>query len=114
MLKHSICTIRRGLRGRPNARSVSSLGPLGSAFNAKPSLSRQLPWSRPATGLFNVPELTSGEGFYTIKERCVENSGKLVEEACSPLRSELSWSLFSVKNNEQNSTSFISTTAKSK
>ncbi len=92
MFRHSICAIRRGLRGRPNARYVSSLGPLGSAFNAKPSLSRQLPWSRPATGLFNVPELTSGEGFYTIKERCVQNSGKLVEEACSPLRSELSCS----------------------
>jgi len=98
MLKYSICAIRRGLRGRPGARFVSSLGPLGSAFNAKPNLVRQLGWSRPATGLFNVEELTSGEGFYTIKERCVKNSLKLVEEACSPLRYGVHFQVFRIPN----------------
>ena len=87
MLKYSVGALSKaaGLRSRQNVRAVSSLGPLGSAFNTKPNFGR-LPWSRPATGLFGVEELTTGDGFHSIKERCIRNSLKLVEEACSPGR----------------------------
>jgi hypothetical protein len=74
-----LCKPSTGIRG------VSSLGPLGSAFNSRTNIGR-LPWNRPATGLFGVEELKTGEGFYTIKDRCLHNSLKLVEEACSPNR----------------------------
>ena len=39
-----------------------------------------------SSGLFNVPELSSPQGFHIIKEKCKENSSKLVAEACDPNR----------------------------
>ena len=78
---------------RPNgSRSVSSLTPLGSAFNAKPYKSSFFPrdrWIRPygeSTGLFQFPELTSSEGFKDLKQACASRSQELVTEARLPVQ----------------------------
>lgn len=78
---------------RPNgSRSVSSLTPLGSAFNSKPHKSSFFPrdrWIRPygeSTGLFQFPELTSSEGFKDLKQACASRSQELVTEASLPVQ----------------------------
>lgn len=74
-----------------HSRSVSSLTPLGAAFNSKPQKSSFFPrerWSRSSnarsTGLFQFPELTSPNGFHDLEQSCAIRSQELVEEACSP------------------------------
>ena len=37
-------------------------------------------------GLFNVPELSSPEGFQEVKEKCKVNSTALVNEVCDKSR----------------------------
>ena len=72
------------------SRSVSSLTPLGSAFNSKPAKSSFFPRDRwmksygKSTGLFQFPELTEPEGFKDLKQTCTSRSQELVTEACSP------------------------------
>ena len=71
-------------------RSVSSLTPLGSAFNSKPQKSSFFPrdrWTKSygqSTGLFQFPELKSPEGFAELQQACTSRSQELVSEACSP------------------------------
>ena len=71
-------------------RSVSSLTPLGSAFNSKPQKSSFFPrdrWTKSygeSTGLFQFPELKSPEGFAELQQACTIRSQELVSEACSP------------------------------
>ena len=80
--------------GRPlkltiGKRSVSSLSPLGSAFNSRPQKSSFFPrqtWNSNCsekTGLFQFPELTKPEGFLDLKVECGRKSQELVDEACS-------------------------------
>jgi intermediate peptidase len=77
------------LRPAPPRRTVTSLGPLAAAFNAKPShLAGQfkLQWGQARTGLFGIDELATAQGFYELKARCIENASRLVQEACGPDR----------------------------
>ncbi len=70
-------------------RAVSSLTPLGSAFNSKPQKSSFFPrdrWTKPhekRTGLFQYPALTSPAGFRELEEDCAIRSKELVLEACN-------------------------------
>ena len=75
-------------------RTVSSLSPLGSAFNSRPQKSSFFPrqsWtghSQEKTGLFQFPELTRPEGFHDLKVQCAQKSQELVKEACSAPHSQ--------------------------
>ena len=86
-----ILTCSRILKpNRPKSvRSVSSLSPLGSAFNSRPQKSSFFPrqsWvnSSEKTGLFQFPELARGPtGFVDLKNECAKRSQELVNEACA-------------------------------
>jgi len=67
-------------------RNVSSLGPLAAAFNSKPNISVNSLFGGKKTGLFNVPELVSSQGFQQIKDDCLRASEALVAEACNENR----------------------------
>jgi len=70
-------------------RTVTSLGPLAAAFNSKPShltSNFKLQWGQERTGLFGIDELSSSQGFYELKARCIEAASALVQEACSDNR----------------------------
>ena len=74
---------------RQGHRYVSSLTPLGSAFNSRPQKSTFYPskWTNKitakSTGLFQFPELVSANGFEELKQSCAKRSQELVQEACS-------------------------------
>ena len=79
---------RTSFRTLTPLRSVTSLGPLAAAFNAKPNgLTNGLAqWGQEKTGLFGIEELSTSEGFYHLKAKCIENASALVREACSDQR----------------------------
>ena len=79
---------RASFRTLTPLRSVTSLGPLAAAFNAKPNgLTNGLAqWGQEKTGLFGIEELSTSEGFYHLKAKCIENASALVREACSDQR----------------------------
>jgi intermediate peptidase len=74
-------------------RRVSSLTPLGAAFNSRPQKSAFFPnnlkdsWkcqsSAKPTGLFGIEQLTRPEGFDELKLECAHRSHALLNEACS-------------------------------
>ena len=76
------------LKTLTSLRSVSSLGPLAAAFNAKPNgITNNLSqWGQEKTGLFGIEELSTSDGFYHLKAKCIENASALVREACSDQR----------------------------
>lgn len=62
---------------------VSIWSPLAEAFNTRPVPKFN---GRKDVGLFGVPELTTHEGFYDLKENCVSKTNILIEEALSGTR----------------------------
>ncbi|XP_066148892.1 mitochondrial intermediate peptidase [Euwallacea fornicatus] len=64
---------------------VSIWSPLAEVFNTRPVPKFTL--QTQDVGLFGVPELTTNEGFYDLKENCVVKTNKLIEEALSVSRS---------------------------
>ena len=91
------CSVRHAklLQLWQSSRSVSSLTPLGAAFNSKPQKSYFFPrdkWpnrngvGKKKTGLFQFPELDSPNGFEQLKLLCADRSQQLVTEACSQAR----------------------------
>ncbi|KAM3967653.1 LOW QUALITY PROTEIN: mitochondrial intermediate peptidase [Aphomia sociella] len=63
--------------------SVSTWSPLATAFNTRPNSKPLFESLRERTGLFNKPELTSFEGFYTLKDEAIAATDRLIEEATS-------------------------------
>ncbi|XP_026739232.1 mitochondrial intermediate peptidase [Trichoplusia ni] len=74
--------MRHGRR-KKLARCVSTWSPLATAFNTRPTTRPMFDSLRERTGLFNKPELTSFEGFYTMKEQAIASTDRLIEEATS-------------------------------
>ncbi|XP_072939851.1 mitochondrial intermediate peptidase [Epargyreus clarus] len=70
-------------QGRRRVRGVSTWSPLATAFNTRPTSRPIFDSLRERTGLFNKPELTSFEGFYTLKEQAIAATDRLIEEATS-------------------------------
>ena len=77
-------------------RHVSSLSPLGTAFNSKPQKSKvkYIPdqfakswksYNENDLGLFQIQGLTRPEGFANLELECAQRCQELVEEACSSL-----------------------------
>ncbi|XP_059050987.1 mitochondrial intermediate peptidase [Achroia grisella] len=64
-------------------RKVTTWSPLATAFNTRPSSRPLFESLRERTGLFNKPELTTFEGFYTLKEQAIAATDRLIEEATS-------------------------------
>lgn len=75
-------------------RHVSSLSPLGTAFNSKPQKTSFIPnqirdvWKskeqkQKDIGLFQIPGLTRPEAFQELEEECERRCHSLVEEACT-------------------------------
>lgn len=69
---------------------MSSLSPLGAAFNSRPQKSAFFPtniregWKGHINaGLFQIPELTKPEGFEELTVNCALKSHQLVVEACA-------------------------------
>lgn len=63
---------------------VSIWSPLAEAFNTRPVPKFNI--RSKDVGLFGVPELTSHEGFFDLKENCVVKTNKLIEEALNGSR----------------------------
>ncbi|CAF4875243.1 unnamed protein product [Pieris macdunnoughi] len=68
---------------RASRRGVSTWSPLATAFNTRPTHRPIFDSLRERTGLFNKPELTSFEGFHTLKEQAITATDRLIEEATS-------------------------------
>lgn len=67
-------------------RNVSTLSPLATAFNSRPS--RRSNFILPnEVGLFGLKELTHPEGFHAMKEQAISDTHRLVKESCDPNRS---------------------------
>ncbi|XP_045538186.1 mitochondrial intermediate peptidase [Papilio machaon] len=77
-----ISVLRHG-RKRRVSRGVSTWSPLATAFNTRPNSQPIFDTLRERTGLFNKPELTSFEGFYTLKDQAIASTDRLIEEAIS-------------------------------
>lgn len=71
------CISRRNIK-------VSTWSPLATAFNTPPIQSMNI--MRNETGLFNIPELRSFEGFYLLRENAIHRTDALIEEAISQTR----------------------------
>lgn len=65
---------------------VSTISPLTSAFNTKPSKRFGFKFKEANVGLFNIPELTDQHGFKILEEKTIRDSNNLVQEACNPQR----------------------------
>uniref|UniRef100_A0A182NH99 Peptidase M3A/M3B catalytic domain-containing protein n=1 Tax=Anopheles dirus TaxID=7168 RepID=A0A182NH99_9DIPT len=65
-------------------RFVSTWSPLTTAFNTRPE--KRINFTKNEVGLFGIPELTSFEGFYALKEKAIFKTDDLIEEATSPNR----------------------------
>ncbi|KAL3847534.1 hypothetical protein ACJMK2_018439 [Sinanodonta woodiana] len=74
------------LQFRNKHRCVSTLSPLASAFNTKPSR-EHFKFRKTSFGLFNIPQLTDETGFYLLQEKVQDEIDMLVSEAISPTRS---------------------------
>ncbi|ESP04365.1 hypothetical protein LOTGIDRAFT_198714 [Lottia gigantea] len=66
-------------------RYVSKLSPLAQIFNTKPTPSRSFKLAN--VGLFQVPDLSSPEGFYVLQENATVQIEKLVKEIIKKQRS---------------------------
>lgn len=66
-------------------RRVSTLSPLGAAFNRRPE-KMTFNFSRANVGLFGIEELVDYTGFYLLQEQAVREAEALVEEATSATR----------------------------
>lgn len=64
-------------------RSTSFWSPLAEAFNSRPINNYYI---KKEVGLFNVPALTSHEGFFELQSMCTARTDELIKEATSPHR----------------------------
>ncbi|EAT45254.1 AAEL003461-PA [Aedes aegypti] len=71
---------------------VSTWSPLTTAFNTRPE--KRINFTKNEVGLFNIPELTSYEGFYALKEKAIFKTEDLIEEATSPQRTRKMVTIF--------------------
>lgn len=71
---------------------VSTWSPLTTAFNTRPE--RRINFTKNEVGLFSIPELTSHEGFYALKEKAIFKTEDLIEEATSPERTRKMVTIF--------------------
>ncbi|KAK9730095.1 Peptidase family M3 [Popillia japonica] len=55
--------------------------PLANTFNTRPTPKLNFSLSKENVGLFNIPELTSHEGFYILRDKCKNATEELIEEA---------------------------------
>uniref|UniRef100_A0A182FFY8 Peptidase M3A/M3B catalytic domain-containing protein n=1 Tax=Anopheles albimanus TaxID=7167 RepID=A0A182FFY8_ANOAL len=79
--------------GRPlHRRGVTTWSPLTTAFNTRPE--KRINFTRNEVGLFGVPELTSYEGFYALKEKAIFKTDDLIEEATSATRTRKMVTIF--------------------
>ncbi|KAJ8980592.1 hypothetical protein NQ317_018720 [Molorchus minor] len=70
--------------GRVFKSNVSIWTPLAEAFNARPM--QKFNFRRQDVGLFSVPELTTHEGFYNLRDQCISKTDHLIDEALSQNR----------------------------
>ncbi|XP_050316415.1 mitochondrial intermediate peptidase [Anthonomus grandis grandis] len=68
----------------PLRAKVSIWSPLAEAFNTRPIPKISL--RSKDVGLFGVPELTTHHGFYDIKDKCVQKTNNLIDEALNGSR----------------------------
>ncbi|XP_049541158.1 mitochondrial intermediate peptidase [Anopheles darlingi] len=73
-------------------RGVTTWSPLTTAFNTRPE--KRINFTRNEVGLFGVPELTSYEGFYALKEKAIFKTDDLIEEATSATRTRKMVTIF--------------------
>ncbi|XP_055533996.1 mitochondrial intermediate peptidase [Wyeomyia smithii] len=71
---------------------VSTWSPLTTAFNTRPE--KRINFTKNEVGLFNIPELTSFEGFYALKEKAIFKTEDLIEEATSAGRTRKMVTIF--------------------
>ncbi|XP_017785977.1 PREDICTED: mitochondrial intermediate peptidase [Nicrophorus vespilloides] len=64
----------------------TSWSDLANAFNTRPTTQLNLSLVKENKGLFEVPELSSYEGFYLLKDRCISETNGLIQEAISENR----------------------------
>lgn len=75
-----------------SSKSVSTWSPLTTAFNTRPE--RRINFTKNEVGLFSIPELTSHEGFYALKEKAIFKTEDLIAEATSPDRTRKMVTIF--------------------
>lgn len=68
-------------------KSASTWSSISKVFNRVSDNQYNFNLLQDRNGLFNVPELTSHEGFYALKERCILATDSLIQEITSPNRS---------------------------
>ncbi|KFB36577.1 hypothetical protein ZHAS_00003770 [Anopheles sinensis] len=73
-------------------RAVSTWSPLTTAFNTRPE--KRINFTKNEVGLFGVPELTTYEGFYVLKEKAMFKTDDLIEEATSADRTRKMVTIF--------------------
>ncbi|XP_055608421.1 mitochondrial intermediate peptidase [Uranotaenia lowii] len=73
-------------------RLVSTWSPLTTAFNTRPE--KRINFTKNEVGLFTIPELTSYEGFYSLKEKAIFKTEDLIKEATSSERSRKMVTIF--------------------
>ncbi|XP_058832666.1 mitochondrial intermediate peptidase [Topomyia yanbarensis] len=71
---------------------VSTWSPLTTAFNTRPE--KRINFTKNEVGLFNIPELTSFEGFYALKEKAIFKTDDLIKEATSSERTRKMVTIF--------------------
>lgn len=81
------------------AKCFSTWSSLAATFNSRPERKLNLSFSKENAGLFDVPELQSYEGFYYLKDQCIADTDKLVEEAASDTRSRKMVAVFDELSN---------------
>ncbi|XP_053685800.1 mitochondrial intermediate peptidase [Sabethes cyaneus] len=69
---------------QPYRKLVSTWSPLTTAFNTRPE--KRINFTKNEVGLFNIPELTSFQGFYALKEKAIFKTEDLIAEAISAER----------------------------
>ncbi|XP_062710456.1 mitochondrial intermediate peptidase [Aedes albopictus] len=86
-----IALLRR-LNPAGGGKSVSTWSPLTTAFNTRPE--KRINFTKNEVGLFSIPELTSYEGFYVLKEKAIFKTEDLIAEATSENRTRKMVTIF--------------------
>lgn len=70
----------------PGNAYLRTWSPLANTFNTRPTPKLNYSLTKENVGLFNIPELTSYEGFYVLRDKCKNVTEELIEEATKPHR----------------------------
>ncbi|XP_011505005.1 PREDICTED: mitochondrial intermediate peptidase [Ceratosolen solmsi marchali] len=62
-------------------KTVATLSPLATAFNAKPSEKLKIWFGYKRTGLFEIPELEHPNGFQILEDKAISRTNELIDEA---------------------------------